>query len=137
MKLCIFAPTPPREKLGGFLVANFLSSIFPRKNGLKFVTPQPSENFTTLSTARKEIYHLELALGATSRKSLQNIFRKFPRNFRKLSAQFPHSFLMQSKKRFIFVANFREFSAEFLQTFRKKKPFANDPISELLTIANR
>ena len=42
--------------------------IFPRKNGLKFVTPQTSENFTTLSTARREIYHLELALGATSSK---------------------------------------------------------------------
>ena len=42
--------------------------IFPRKNGLKFVAPQTSENVTTFSTARKEIYHLELALGATSRE---------------------------------------------------------------------
>ena len=43
--------------------------IFPRKNGLKFVTPQTSEKFTSFSTARKEIYHLDLALGATSRKN--------------------------------------------------------------------
>ena len=69
MKFCLFTPTPQREKLGGFLVANFLS-IFPRKNGLKFVTPQTSENFTTFSTARKGNYHLELALGATLRKRL-------------------------------------------------------------------
>ena len=46
MKFCIFTPTLPREKLGGFffLVANFLS-YFPRKKGLKFVTPKTSENF--------------------------------------------------------------------------------------------
>ena len=62
MKFCIFTPTPQREKLGGFLVANFLS-YFPKENGLKFVTPRTSENFTTFSTARKEIYHLELTLG--------------------------------------------------------------------------
>ena len=43
------------------------------KNGLKFVTPQTSENFTAFSTARKEIYHLELALGATSRNLLIRI----------------------------------------------------------------
>ena len=66
MKFCILTPIPQREKLGGFLVANVLS-YFPKENGLKFVTPQTSENFTTFSTARKEIYHLELALGATSR----------------------------------------------------------------------
>ena len=49
--------------------------IFPRKNGLKFVTPQTSKNFTTFSTARKETYHLELALGLRSRgpgKELKN-----------------------------------------------------------------
>ena len=51
-------------------MANFLS-YFPRKNGLKFVTPKTSENFTTLSTARKEIYHLELAVGATSRTNMK------------------------------------------------------------------
>ena len=66
IKFCISTPTPQREKLGGFLVANFLS-YFPKENRLKFVTSQTSENFTTFSTARKEIYHLELALGATSR----------------------------------------------------------------------
>ena len=60
--------TPQREKLGGFLVANLLS-YFPKENGLKFVAPKTSENFTTFSTARKEIYHLEPALGATSRNS--------------------------------------------------------------------
>ena len=65
--ISLFTPTPQREKLGGFLVANFLSH-FPKKNGLKFVTPKTSENFTTFSTARKDIYHLELTLGATSRK---------------------------------------------------------------------
>ena len=31
----------------------------------------------------------------------------------------------------VFLANFHEVSAEFPQTFREK-PFANDPISELL-----
>ena len=76
MKFCIFIPTPQREKLGGFLVANFLS-YFPRKIGLKFVTPKTSENFTTLSTARKEIYHLELALGATSSKNSNCKYKSF------------------------------------------------------------
>ena len=47
--------------------------IFPRKNGLKFVTPQTSKIFTTFSTARKEIYHLELALGATSRNGFSGL----------------------------------------------------------------
>ena len=70
MKFCIFTPTPQREELGGLLVANFFH-LFPRKNGLKFVTPKTSEIFTTFSTARREIYHLELALGATYRKTLQ------------------------------------------------------------------
>ena len=74
MKFCIFTPTPQREKLGGFLVANFLS-YFPRENGLKFITPKTSENFTTFSTARKEICHLELALGATSRKDRFQVAR--------------------------------------------------------------
>ena len=37
-------------------------SIFPRKIGLTFVT----ENLTTFFTARKEICHLELTLGASS-----------------------------------------------------------------------
>ena len=54
------------------------------------------------------------------------IAENFPRNFRKLSAEFPHPFLAQ------YFANFREFSAEFPQTFRKN-PFPNDPISELLS----
>ena len=80
MKFCILTPTPQREKLGGFLVANFLS-YFPKENGLKFVAPRTSENFTTFSTARKEIYHLELALGAPSRslhckfKTCDSIYR--------------------------------------------------------------
>ena len=73
VKFCIFAPTPQREELGGFLVANFLS-YFPKENGLKSVTPKTSENFTTFSTAKKEIYHLELALGATSRKNSRRFF---------------------------------------------------------------
>ena len=34
MKFCIFTPTPQREKLGGFWVANFLS-YFPKENRLK------------------------------------------------------------------------------------------------------
>ena len=75
MKFCIYTPTPQREKLGGFLVANFLS-YFPKENGLKFVTPRTSENFTTFSTARKEIYHLELTLGATSRNVLRETLAK-------------------------------------------------------------
>ena len=66
MKFWIFTPPLACEKPGGFLVANFFH-IFPRKYGLKFVTPETSENFTTFFTAKKEIYHLELALGATSR----------------------------------------------------------------------
>ena len=51
-----------------------------------------------------------------------------PRNFRKLSAEFPHPSLTQWN---VFFANFRKISAEFPQTFRND-PFANDPISELL-----
>ena len=51
------------ENSVGFLVANFLS-IFPRKMGLRFGT----ENFTTFFTAREEICHLELTLGASSSK---------------------------------------------------------------------
>ena len=34
MKFCIFTPTPQREKLGGFLVANFLS-FFPKEKWLE------------------------------------------------------------------------------------------------------
>ena len=37
-------------------------SILPRKIGLNFIT----ENSTTFFTARKDICHLELALGASS-----------------------------------------------------------------------
>ena len=68
-------------------------------------------------------------MGSFGKGSLQKIFRNFQRNFRKLSAEFPHPFLTQYN---ISSANFRKFSAEFPQTFRKN-PFANDPISELLT----
>ena len=53
------------EKCRGFGVATFLS-VSPRKKGLKFVT----ENVTTFFTARKEICHLELTLGASSPKHL-------------------------------------------------------------------
>ena len=49
------------------------------------------------------------------------------RFFRKLPASFPHPFLTQYN---VFFAIFCEFSADFPQ----KKPFANDPISELLPI---
>ena len=66
-----FLPPPPQcEKLGGFLVANSLSD-FSRKNGLKFVIPQ---NFRKVHHIfhGKEIYHLELALGATSRNVCGN-----------------------------------------------------------------
>ena len=52
------------EKCRGFLVANFLS-ISPGKIDFKFVT----ESFTTFFTARKEICHLELTLGASSPNS--------------------------------------------------------------------
>ena len=62
-----FTPAPGVKNSVDFWWQIFFR-IFPRKNGLKFVTPKPSEIFTTFSTARKEIYHLELALGATSRK---------------------------------------------------------------------
>ena len=73
MKFCIFTPTPRREELGGFLVANFLT-YFPKENmkNIKkktFVTLKTSEDFTTFSMASKEIYYLELALRATSRKN--------------------------------------------------------------------
>ena len=54
MKFCIFTPTPQREELGGFLVANFLS-YFPKENGLKFVTPETSENFTTFPRQGKKL----------------------------------------------------------------------------------
>ena len=67
MKFRIFTPTPQGEKLGGFWWQSCFH-IFLSKHGFKFVTPKTSETFTTFSTARKEIYHLELALGATSRK---------------------------------------------------------------------
>ena len=59
-------------------------------------------------------------------------FPQSPRNFRKLSAEFPHPFLTQWN---VFLANFRKISAEFPQTFRND-PFANDPISELLSFWN-
>ena len=69
-------------------------------------------------------------MGSFGKGSLQKIFRNFQRNFRKLSAEFPHPCLTQCN---ISSANFRKFSAEFPQTFRKN-PFANDPISELLIL---
>ena len=87
MKFCIFIPPPQREELGGFWVANFLS-YFSRKNGLKFVTPQTSENFTTFSTARKEMYHLELALGATSRMKVELSFGKGMQRLTKFIREF-------------------------------------------------
>ena len=62
-------------------------------------------------------------MGSFGKGSLQKIFRKFPRNFRTLSW----------RNKTHFCAHFREFSAEFPQTFRKN-PFANDPISELLRL---
>ena len=62
---------------------------------------------------------------------IAEIFPKMSAKFPQLSAEFPHPFLTQSNVSF---ANFRELSAEFPQTFRKN-PFANDPISELLTMS--
>ena len=60
--------------------------------------------------------------------------RKISANFRESSANFPQNFRTLSwRNKTHFFANFREFSAEFPQTFRKN-PFANDPISELLTL---
>ena len=57
-------------------MANFLA-YFPKENGLKFVTPTTSKNFTTFSTARREIDHMELALGATSRNVSFSVARVY------------------------------------------------------------
>ena len=54
--------------------------------------------------------------------SLQKMFRNFLRNFRKLSAEFPHPCLMQYN---VFFASLHEFSTKFPRAFRKN-PFAND-----------
>ena len=67
-------------------------------------------------------------MGSFGKGSLQKIFRKFPRNFRKLSAEFPHPFLAQWNAFLCkFPRIFRRISANFPQN-----PFANDPIGELL-----
>ena len=59
--------------------------------------------------------------------------RKFSAHFCEISANFPQNFRTLSwRNKTYFSANFREISTEFPQTFRKN-PFANDPISELLT----
>ena len=59
--------------------------------------------------------------------------RTFSANFHEISANFPQNFLTLSWcNKTYFPRNFREFSAEFPQTFRKN-PFANAPISELLS----
>ena len=65
-------------------------------------------------------------MGSFGKGSLQKVSRKFRANVRKLSADIPHSFLTQQETYFV------QFSADFPQKLRKKKPFANDPISELL-----
>ena len=62
-----FLPPPPSVKNSVDFWWQIFLHVFPSKNRLNSVTPKTSENFTTFSTARKEIYHLELALGATSR----------------------------------------------------------------------
>ena len=67
-------------------------------------------------------------MGSLGKGSLQKIFRKFPRNFRKLSEPFPGAIKLISLQ---ISANF---SAEFSANFPQKNPFANDPISELLTL---
>ena len=59
------------EECGGFLVADFLS---PGKMALKFVTG----NFATFFTARKEICHLELTLGASSPNFSSSAWRGAP-----------------------------------------------------------
>ena len=68
-------------------------------------------------------------MGSFGKGSLQKVFCKFrkisAKKIRRISAPFPDA----TKRIF---SNFREFSVEILQTFRKN-PFANDPIlSELL-----
>ena len=62
-----FYPHPPAWKTRWFFGGKFSCIFSQGKMALKFVTPKTSENFTTFSTARNEICHLELALGATSR----------------------------------------------------------------------
>ena len=77
--------------------------------------------------ARWNYFHVSNSLmGSFGKGSLQKHFR----NFRNISANFPQNFrtLSDAIKRI-----FRELSAEFPQTFREN-PFANDPISELLTM---
>ena len=63
-------------------------------------------------------------------ENFPQISAKFPQTFRRISAPVP-----DAVKRILykFPRIFRRFSAEFPQTFRKR-PFANDPISELLII---
>ena len=45
MKFCIFTPTPQREKLGGFLVADFLSNFFSQKKWLNICHSQTFRKF--------------------------------------------------------------------------------------------
>ena len=60
-----FYPHPQREKLGGFLVANFLS-YFPKENGLKFVSPKTSKTSPHFPRQGKKFITWNSLWGATS-----------------------------------------------------------------------
>ena len=62
-----FYPHPPAWRARWIFGGKF-SFMLSQGKWLKICHSQNFRKFTTFSTARKEIYHLELALGATSRK---------------------------------------------------------------------
>ena len=106
--LDFYTPPPPLpcEKHGGFLVANVLSD-FPKKIWLKFVTPETSENFTTFFTAKKEIYHLELALGATSRNFSLGMINRYMKCYLIQKSAVNSQFLFPPPPASFHRANFR------------------------------
>ena len=115
--------TPEKARI--FLFAEPLKSLGKEKEKNR----PPKKQGESESKKNKEIEkskHWRVRVNA-------EIFPQRSAKFPQLSAESPHPFLAQSN---VFFANFRELSAEFPRTFRKKKLFANDPIHELLTFAN-
>ena len=81
MKFCIFTPTPQREKLGGFLVANFLSD-FPKEKWLKIChSPKPPKSSPHLPRQGKKFITWNSLWGrlhVTNPKELRVPSRKGP-----------------------------------------------------------
>ena len=80
-------------------------------------------------------HHMQVALAPVLQQFAYGVVREgvIAEKFPQISAKFLQNFCTLSWRNSTYVfANFRDFSAEFPQTFRKN-PFANDPISELLS----